>query len=57
MVFLSRNCDRVQPDSKEKLNAQGFEPFYNSPEQTAVMIKFDIAKYGKIIKDANMKVD
>jgi tripartite-type tricarboxylate transporter receptor subunit TctC len=45
------------PETKERLNAQGFEPYYNTPEQTAALIKADIVKYGKIIKDANIKVD
>jgi tripartite-type tricarboxylate transporter receptor subunit TctC len=45
----------ARPDTKEKLNALGSEPYYNSPEQTAALIKSDIAKYGKIIKDANIK--
>jgi tripartite-type tricarboxylate transporter receptor subunit TctC len=45
------------PDTKDKLNLQGFEPYYNTPEQTAALIQSDIAKYGKIIKDANIKVE
>ena len=43
--------------TKDKLNIQGFEPFYNNAERTAVLIKVDIARYGKIIKDANIKVE
>ena len=42
-------------DTKEKLNAFGSEPYYNDPQQTAALIRSDIAKYGKIIKDANLK--
>jgi tripartite-type tricarboxylate transporter receptor subunit TctC len=45
------------PDSKEKLNLQGFEPYYNNPEQTAVLLRADITRYGKIIKEANIKVE
>ena len=45
----------AKPDTKEKLNAFGSEPFYNDPQQTAALLRSDIAKYGKIIKDANMK--
>jgi tripartite-type tricarboxylate transporter receptor subunit TctC len=45
------------PDTKEKLNVQGFEPYYNNPDQTAALIRADIAKYGKIIRDANIKVE
>jgi tripartite-type tricarboxylate transporter receptor subunit TctC len=47
----------ARPDTKEKLNALGSEPYYNNPEQTAVLIKSDIAKYGKIIKEANIKAE
>ena len=46
----------AKPDIKEKMNAFGSEPFYSDPEQTAGLIRADIAKYGKIIKDANIKV-
>ena len=45
------------PDTKEKFLQQGFEPYYNTPEQTAALIRADIAKYAKIIKDANIRVD
>jgi tripartite-type tricarboxylate transporter receptor subunit TctC len=45
------------PETKEKLNTQGFEPYYNNPEQTAALIRLDIAKQARIIKDANIKVE
>ncbi len=45
------------PDTKEKLNAVGSEPYYNNPEQTAALIRVDITRYGKIIKDAKIKVE
>lgn len=44
-----------RPDTKEKLNAMGSEPFYNNAEQTAKLLRSDIDKYGKIIKAANIK--
>lgn len=44
------------PETREKLAGQGFEPFYNSPEQTTALLKMDVAKFTKIIKDANIKV-
>ena len=43
------------PETLDKLELQGFVPFYNNPEQTAALVKSDIIKYGKIIKDANIK--
>lgn len=45
------------PDTKEKFATQGFEPYYNNPEQTAALLRSDIAKYAKIIKEANIKVE
>jgi len=42
-------------DTKEKLNAQGFEPYYNNAERTAELLKSDIAKYARIIKAAGIK--
>jgi tripartite-type tricarboxylate transporter receptor subunit TctC len=47
----------AMPDTKEKLNAQGFEPFYNTPEQTGALIRLEIARYAKIIKEANIKLE
>lgn len=47
----------AMPDTKEKFATQGFEPYYNNAEQTAALLKADIAKYAKIIKDANIKVE
>lgn len=45
------------PDAREKLASQGFEPFYNNAERTAELIKLDIARYGKIIKEANIRIE
>jgi tripartite-type tricarboxylate transporter receptor subunit TctC len=45
----------AMPDTKEKLAAQGFEPFYNNPEQTAGLVKRDIERFAKIIQEAGIK--
>lgn len=45
------------PDLKESLVAQGLEPAVSTPEQFGALIKADIAKFGKIIKTANIKVE
>jgi len=42
-------------DAREKLDAQGFVPYYNNAEQTAALLKSDIARFAKIIKEANIK--
>lgn len=43
------------PATKEKLSIQGLEPFYNNAEQATELLRSDIARYGKIIKDTNIK--
>jgi len=48
---------QAMPDFKEKLATQGVEPFVSGPEQFAALIKSDMAKYAKIIKTANIKME
>lgn len=43
------------PETQDFLTKQGAEPFVSTPEQTTALIKADVARYGKIIKDANIK--
>ena len=45
------------PDLKEKLAEQGVEPFVNGPDQFAAFMKTELAKYEKIIRAANIKLD
>lgn len=45
------------PDIKEKLGSQGVEPFVSGPEQFVAFIKAEIAKYARIIKGANVKIE
>ncbi len=47
----------AQPDVREKLAAQGAEPIGNTPAEFAAMIKVETAKWGKIVKDANIRVE
>jgi len=42
-------------DAKEKLDAHGFVPYYNNAEQTAALLRSDIARFAKIITQANIK--
>jgi tripartite-type tricarboxylate transporter receptor subunit TctC len=44
-------------DFREKFAKQGVEPFINNPEQFAALIKAESAKYAKVIKDANVRLD
>ena len=43
------------PDTREKLKGIGMDPGGMPPEQLAAMIKADIAKYGAIVKAANIQ--
>ena len=56
---LSAELARIlaMPDIKEKLVFQGMEPFINSPDQFAALIKADLAKFAKLIKTANIQLE
>ena len=45
----------ARPDTLDFLARQGAEPFISTPEQTSALIKEEIARYAKIIKDAGIK--
>ena len=44
------------PDIREKLQTQGLQPIISTPEQSAALMKADMAKYARIIKTANIKM-
>jgi len=46
-----------QPDVKEKIAFVGAETVGNSPEEFGAYIRSERAKYARIVKDANIKVD
>lgn len=45
------------PDVREKLTAQGAEPMGNTPEQFAEQIRRDLARWTKVAKEANVRID
>ena len=47
----------AMPDIKDKLLSQGMNPFISTPDQFAALIKADFAKYQKIIRTANIKLE
>jgi len=47
----------AQPDVSEKLQGQGMDPYYLNPEQFTGLMKSDLAKYTKVIRTANIKMD
>ena len=46
-----------QRDVKEKLTTLGFELQHNSPEEFAQLIRSDIVKWGKVVRDSGAKID
>ena len=56
---LSAEIARVltMPDIREKLSSQGMDPFISTPDQFAALIKTDLAKFTRIIKNANIKLE
>ena len=47
----------AMPDIREKIISQGVDPFISTPEQFTTLMRADMAKYGKIIKLANIKME
>jgi len=43
------------PEMKAPLAASGTDPVTNTPEEFAAYIRQEIAKWGKVIKDAGIK--
>ena len=47
----------AMPDTKEKMSAAGVEPVWSSQEQLGEFLKVEIARWGKVVKEANISVD
>ena len=47
----------AMPDTREYLIKQGSEALVSTPDQVTALIKADVAKYARIIKDANIKIE
>jgi tripartite-type tricarboxylate transporter receptor subunit TctC len=43
------------PAVREKLSSQGAEPAYAGPKEFAAIIKSDIDRFAKVIKEANIQ--
>ena len=55
MLFRSRISQL--PDTRERLNAVGFDVIGSTSETFAALIKNDIARLGKVIRDAGIRAD
>jgi tripartite-type tricarboxylate transporter receptor subunit TctC len=47
----------ASPEIVELLTNQALEPFISNPEQFAALLKSDMARFAKLIQDANIKVE
>ena len=47
----------ASPDVVERLTNQGLEPFISTPEQFAALLRSDMARFAKLIKEAKIKVE
>ena len=47
----------AQPDVKEKLATLGFVPVANPPEEFGKRMKFEIEKWGKVVRDAKLRIE
>jgi tripartite-type tricarboxylate transporter receptor subunit TctC len=47
----------AQPDVRERLATLGFKPVANKPEEFAARIKLEIEKWGKVVHDANLRIE
>src|SRR5215813_3666442 len=46
----------ADPGAKERLFKLGFEPVANKPEEFGARIKSEIAKWGKVVQDSNLRI-
>jgi len=54
---LSSSKIAAQPDIREKFAQLGLDTVTGAPEELAIVIKSDIVKWAKVIKDAGIKAD
>ena len=47
----------AQPDVKERLGVLGFNPVANTPEQYGARIRLEIDKWGKVVRDAKLRIE
>ena len=57
--LLSRAIAKAvaEPEVRERLAALGFRPVANTPDEFAARIKLEIDKWGKVVRDANLKIE
>ena len=59
ILLLNSEITRIMnlPDVKKQLAAEGAEPVANTPEEFAKWLRQDIARWAKVVKAANVRVE
>jgi len=57
LLYRETAATLKQPDLQEALRRQGGEVNAGGPEQFAAVIKTDLAKWKRVVKEADIKVD
>jgi tripartite-type tricarboxylate transporter receptor subunit TctC len=47
----------AMPDTKEQMQKVGFEPLASTPEKFSEFIRKETARYGTVIREANLRID
>jgi tripartite-type tricarboxylate transporter receptor subunit TctC len=47
----------AQPEVKERLTTLGFDPVANTPDEFSARIKLEIDKWGKVVRDAKLRIE
>lgn len=47
----------AQPEVKERLTTLGFDPVANTPEEFGARIRLEIDKWGKVVRDAKLRIE
>jgi tripartite-type tricarboxylate transporter receptor subunit TctC len=57
IAILQREIARTMqmPDMKERLATLGYEPVVNTPEECAALMKSEMARWSKVIRDAGIR--
>jgi tripartite-type tricarboxylate transporter receptor subunit TctC len=58
VAMLQREIARIvaQPDVRERLGVLGFRPIANTPDEFGARIKLEIEKWGKVVRDAKLRI-
>src|SRR5262249_18469781 len=47
----------ARPEVREKLFTLGFKPVANTPDEWAARIRLEIDKWGRVVRDANLRIE